>query len=195
MKTFTIDADNSITAFASEKQAASADCTTLACFSTEQELGKLAATWPGNRLIEIWNRLPGVTPVKKFTDRQAAVSRIWKTIQNLGDPAAAQEAPVAPQQPHVAPAKAKPAQKATQAEPAQKARQKAVPARDGSKKAEILALLRRPKGATLAEIMKASGWQAHSVRGFVSGTLGKKMGLTVESTKRDDGQRVYTLAK
>jgi len=46
---------------------------------------------------------------------------------------------------------------------------------------------------TLAEIMKATGWQAHSVRGFISGALGKKMGLTVESTKREDGERVYTL--
>lgn len=42
--------------------------------------------------------------------------------------------------------------------------------------------------------MKATGWQAHSVRGFVSGTLGKRMGLVVESAKREDGQRVYRLA-
>jgi hypothetical protein len=43
--------------------------------------------------------------------------------------------------------------------------------------------------------MKATDWQAHSVRGFISGTLGKKMGLKVESTKREDGERVYSLAK
>jgi uncharacterized protein DUF3489 len=54
-------------------------------------------------------------------------------------------------------------------------------------------MIRRPKGATLAEIMKATGWQPHSVRGFISGAVGKKMGLTVESTKNDDGERVYRL--
>ena len=67
--------------------------------------------------------------------------------------------------------------------------------RAGSKTATILDLLRRAKGATLAEIMEASSWQAHSVRGFISGTLGKKMGLTVKSEKRDDGTRVYSIAK
>ena len=57
-----------------------------------------------------------------------------------------------------------------------------------------LDLIRQPEGATLAAIMEVTGWQAHSVRGFLSGTLGKKMGLQVESAKRVDGQRVYTLA-
>ena len=67
--------------------------------------------------------------------------------------------------------------------------------RAGSKTATILDLLRRAKGATLAEIMEASSWQAHSVRGFISGTLGKKMGLSVKSEKREDGTRVYSIAK
>ena len=66
-------------------------------------------------------------------------------------------------------------------------------ARDGSKTATVVGLLERKGGATLAEVMKATGWQAHSVRGFVSGTLGKKMGRTVESTKREDGERLYQL--
>ena len=42
--------------------------------------------------------------------------------------------------------------------------------------------------------MKATGWQAHSVRGFISGTLGTKMGLRVNSERREDGERLYTLA-
>ena len=58
----------------------------------------------------------------------------------------------------------------------------------------MVALIERAKGATLAEIQKATGWQAHSVRGFISGTLGRKMGLSVESSRREDGQRVYRLA-
>jgi hypothetical protein len=66
--------------------------------------------------------------------------------------------------------------------------------RDGSKKATVLALLKKPGGVTLKEIMAATDWQAHSVRGFISGALGKKMGLTVESTRREDGERSYRLA-
>jgi hypothetical protein len=53
-------------------------------FRNEAALAKLAADWPSARLIEIWNSLPGATPVKKFKDRATAASRIWKAIQNLG---------------------------------------------------------------------------------------------------------------
>ena len=60
--------------------------------------------------------------------------------------------------------------------------------------AKILGLLKRPGGATLKELTKATGWQAHSVRGFLSGTIGKKMGTPVESSKRADGERVYLIS-
>ena len=63
-----------------------------------------------------------------------------------------------------------------------------------SKGAKILALIGRPKGATLAEIMKATDWQAHSVRGFLS-LAAKKHGLKIESVKNEAGQRVYKIAK
>jgi hypothetical protein len=66
-------------------------------------------------------------------------------------------------------------------------------ARRGSKKAAVLTMLRKAEGATLSEIMKATGWQSHSVRGFLSGTLGKAMSLQVESSKRADGERTYRL--
>jgi len=68
-------------------------------------------------------------------------------------------------------------------------------AREGSKTAKVLALLNRPGGVTAKELMKATGWQPHSVRGFLSGTVGKKMGLTVTSTKGEDGGRVYSVEK
>lgn len=69
------------------------------------------------------------------------------------------------------------------------------PPREGSKTAKVLALLGRKEGATLIQLMKATGWQAHSVRGFLSGALGKKMGLKIGSQKQEDGDRTYTLAK
>ena len=89
---------------------------------------------------------------------------------------------------------ATPAKNAPKAKKSAKAPDAGGP-REGSKTAAILALLHRAKGATLAEIMEAASWQAHSVRGFISGTLGKKMGLTVKSEKREDGTRVYSIAK
>jgi hypothetical protein len=54
-------------------------------------------------------------------------------------------------------------------------------------------LLKKPGGATLNEIMKATGWQAHSVRGFLSGTVGKKMGLIVNSSKAEGEDRCYSV--
>ena len=66
-------------------------------------------------------------------------------------------------------------------------------ARQGSKTAKVLDLLKRSSGATLKEIMKATEWQAHSVRGFLSGTLGKKMKLTIISTKAEHGERSYSV--
>jgi hypothetical protein len=103
--------------------------------------------------------------------------------------------------PRVAASKAKATRKASKGKKAPKAAPKAKGAkapkargvREGSKTEKILALLKRPGGATLKEIMKAAGWQAHSVRGFISGTLGKKMGLTVVSIKTGDGERSYSI--
>jgi len=55
-------------------------------------------------------------------------------------------------------------------------------------------LLERPEGATLQAIMRATGWQTHSVRGFISGHLKKKLGLKVRSSKRE-GERVYSIQR
>jgi len=94
---------------------------------------------------------------------------------------------------HVAPKKAKAGKKATPAKKAPRGAKKAAGARDGSKTATILEMLKRPGGATAKELRKATGWQPHSLRGFISGTLGKKMGLTVASTKGEDGERTYSV--
>ena len=67
-------------------------------------------------------------------------------------------------------------------------------ARPGTKQALMIDLLKRKKGATIEEIVAATGWQAHSVRGAISGTLKKKLGLAVTSERVGDGSRVYRIA-
>jgi hypothetical protein len=74
-----------------------------------------------------------------------------------------------------------------------RARREAGEARPGSKTATILELLRRPNGAALKELMKATGWQPHSIRGFLSGTIRRKMKLSVMIVKREDGERTYSV--
>jgi hypothetical protein len=108
-------------------------------------------------------------------------------------PKATKKAGVAPRSAHVAKKAAKSGKKASPAKKAPKGAKKASSARDGSKTAKVLDLLKRPGGVTAKELMKATGWQPHSVRGFLSGTVGKKMGLTVASTKGEDGERTYSV--
>jgi Protein of unknown function (DUF3489) len=95
MKSFTIENQtNDITVYASAIEAEAAANSKR--FTSEAALAKLAANWPAARLVEIWNSLPGEIPVKKFKDRAAGVSRIWKAIQRLGEaPAAVEPKPVA----------------------------------------------------------------------------------------------------
>jgi hypothetical protein len=89
---------------------------------------------------------------------------------------------------------AKPKKAAKATKKAAKREDKPAPPRATSKGATILDLIARPKGATLAEIVKATGWQAHSVRGFLS-TAAKKHGMTIESVKNDAGERTYKSKK
>ena len=70
---------------------------------------------------------------------------------------------------------------------------KPVRTRADSKQALVIGLLQRPEGATIAQIMQATGWQQHTVRGTLAGTLKKRLGLTITSTKEAGGQRVYRI--
>jgi hypothetical protein len=188
MATFTIDSENNIVAHVGTPVSAE----NQQVFATEKELAKLASDWPASRLIEVWNSFAGVAPfedlkpVKKFTSRKIAVARIWEAVQRLSSDGAPQAAAVAPAEskPKKTPPKSK----------------KRAPARKGAdeertnKKAEVIALMKRPKGVTLAEIMETTGWQKHTVRGFVS-ILGSKGGEKIESAKNDSGERTYRIAK
>jgi hypothetical protein len=96
-----------------------------------------------------------------------------------------------------APAKAKATKKTTaakatpKAKKAAKAQESAAP-REGSKTAQVVAMLQRKGGATLSEIMKQMNWQKHTVRGFMAGAM-KKAGYTVESFKPEGGERTYRI--
>ncbi len=187
MRLFAIDKDETITAFPAAEQIPEGQ----EQFASEKELAKLAAKWPADRLINVSNSFAGVAgfgadlkPVKKFTDRKTAVKRIWAAIQKLDAPTPQETAPAAPQAADVAPKRAK-------ATKAAKTKEGASVPREFSKKAIVLEMLRRKEGASLAEIAKATEWQAHSIRGFISGAITKKMGLKVESTKQEGGERRY----
>jgi hypothetical protein len=65
--------------------------------------------------------------------------------------------------------------------------------RDNSKQAQVIAMLKRPEGATIAQICEATGWQQHTVRGTFAGAFRKKLGLTITSEKPEGGERVYYL--
>jgi hypothetical protein len=208
--TFTIDNENNISTHGTPEEAAAAT-TPFDSFSSQQELAELAKAWPADRLLAIWNSLPGVTPVQRFTDRNTAVGRIWRRIQDLDAPEQPQteQPPATPnaerkakgsaQSAKGAPAKGRSTKKATTAKNPPKRKKVAnmpdtAGAREGSKTATVVAMLQRKNGATLAEIQEKMGWQAHTVRGFIAGAM-RKAGHTVESFKPEGGQRTYRISK
>lgn len=130
--------------------------------TSAEEWEQSARCWPLKRLVTIWNNLPGVIPVQKFTSREIAVGRIWRAVQ-------------APEE--VIRRKGK--------------EQSRVQFREGSKAARVYALLCRPEGATAHEVQELTGWQRHSVRGFLSAGI-RKQGRKVRSFVRE-GERVYRL--
>jgi hypothetical protein len=206
MTTFTINEQNEIVAFATPAEAVATTGTPFDSFSSQQELAELAMAWPTERLVAIWNSLAGVTPVKSVKNHKATVARIWPRIQRLDEhadgrpeqqakPKAKRKAKHGAGAATGTPAKGKSDKKARSAKKAptrEKAgsQQRAAAPREGSKTAQIVAMLQRKNGATLAEIMERMVWQKHTVRGFMAGAM-KKAGYTVESFKPEGGERTY----
>jgi hypothetical protein len=126
---------------------------------------------------------PEKAPSKKAASQKKGAPKAKKTAKGAKHGAKAKAAPT-----KAAKAGAKASKKAANPE------RKAAAPRAESKGAKILEMIARAKGATLAEIMKATDWQAHSVRGFIS-TAGKKHGVKIESAKNDAGERTYKIAK
>jgi hypothetical protein len=174
MKMFSITTDNQVRAFASEEQLPAGS----AVFANARELTALVHDWPTTRLLAVWNQLPGAKQIRKFTDRKSGLRRLWEAVQGLPAKAGEPSLKVALKPPVAVPL-------------AKQSRQGHAPGK-GTKTEKVLALLRQPSGATLSAIMRATQWQTHSVRGFISGQLGKRMGLRVKSFRRD-GDRVYRL--
>jgi hypothetical protein len=186
MKTFTIDSDNNITVYATRKAATEAN--TGIAFTGADNLAEIIGA-DSKRLIAIWNSLTGVTPVKKFQSGAIASKRILAELDKL-------EAPVAPPTPDVATEEAPAKTRARRAKKAPKAAETASSSpREGSKISQVIALLKREGGVTLQELMAAFDWQQHTTRALMSagGSLAKKHGLTVVSSKNEKGERTYSL--
>jgi hypothetical protein len=86
------------------------------------------------------------------------------------------------------------ADSATEAAAATKPASKPRTPREGTKQALLIEMLRAETGATIAEIVEATGWQQHTVRGAIAGALKKKLGLKITSEKADQGERIYRIA-
>jgi hypothetical protein len=161
-------------------------------FSNSKELARLTAEWPVSRLVETWNSFAGVSPfddlkpTKKFNSRNVAVARIWDAVRRLSGE-------VAEPATSVARGRTKPKKSPAKALWRTRAQKGATEARS-NKKAAVIAMMKRAKGATLAEITEATGWQKHTIRGFVS-VLGSKDGQKIESAKNAAGERSYRIAK
>jgi hypothetical protein len=152
-------------------------------FTSKEELATIGEKWSGSRLVKIWNGIAGVKPVRRFQDRQAAIDRIWKAI------------PATPNA-DLSPLSSRGIGTARQTRKVRMPRMAVLEIgklREGSKKAAIVHLLQRRDGVSLKDLMAATGWQAHSVRGFLSAAVGKGMGIQVVSSKQENGQRVYQI--
>src|SRR5438270_10449956 len=130
--------------------------------TSRNEWETMAGNWPLKRLVAIWNTLPGVAPVEKFTSRQIALERIWRAVESPTQPRRNATAKVVKPKLHF---------------------------RDGSKAAQAYALLCRPEGVTARELQTLTGWQRHTVRGFLSASV-RKQGSRVRSFQCA-GERVY----
>jgi hypothetical protein len=140
----------------------------LAEWANDQTMAEIAANYNG---------LPDVKPVKKFESRDVAVSRIWAVLS--------------PDKPKVARKPKAAREKATSGRKPGKTATKKAASRGATVRDEVVKLLSRAGGVSLAEMMKAFKWQAHSVRGFIS-VLASKHGFKVESSKVD-GMRIYQI--
>lgn len=207
---YTIDSDYAINAHETAQPKEENQIT----FGNLAEFQRAAGNWLMPQFVDLWNSFAGVPPfgqlrtIKKFENRNIATKRIWQALESgfaggiqpeqpseAPDPDATitSEEPIEMPKPKKAtkPARVR-AQSAPKAPKAATAPVTATRAGNGkvSQKDTVLALIGRKTGATLPELMETTGWQAHSVRGFIA-TLHTKHGVNIASSKNDAGERVY----
>ena len=186
---FRLDEDGGISAYATQAEAAKAAAAEGgSTFETFRGLTTITKLKPVQLLVDCWNSLPGVTPVKRFKDRESAVRRIWAVIEESVAPTMREA--LYPEQ-HKEPLRQGQTITLTMAGlPVPQPEQQQAPApREGSKKAQALAMLKA--GTTREALQTTFGWLAPTTRGFLS-ILGKTHKLEV--TKQQDGTRYYRLA-
>ena len=144
-------------------------------FASEEKWAHIASEFLVSRLVAIWNGLPGVDPGRRFTSREIAASRIWKALQKL-EPRQRRKA-------------SKPVSPVTPQGPETNSRNQEARI---TKTFQLIELLQQGE-VSLGQLSQITGWQKHSVRGFISGILRKKMGLEVISSKNENGTRVYRI--
>jgi len=192
MTTFTISPDNGITMFTKAEDIAAGEDSTAVIFDSQTALARISAAWPMSRFVEIYNGIADGT-VKKFATRQKAVERIWRAIQPQSGLTSTE--PISARQEAQKFTSTKGNAKKRKSGKSRKVAKSSAKSREaGGKRAEVIAMMRRARGATLVEIMAATGWQAHTVRGLVS-ILGSKGGLKIESSKNASGERTYRIPK
>ena len=186
---FRLDEDGGISAYATQAEAAKAAAAEGgSTFETFRGLTTITKLKPVQLLVDCWNSLPGVTPVKRFKDRDSAVRRIWAVIEESVAPTMREA--LYPEQ-HKEPLRQGQTIKLEIAAPPlpQPEQHQAPAPREGSKKAQALAMLKA--GTTREALQTTFGWLAHTTRGFLS-ILGKTH--KIEVTKHQDGTRYYRLA-
>ena len=198
---FRLDEDGGISAYATQAEAARAAAAEGgSTFETFRGLTTITKLKPVQLLVDCWNSLPGVTPVKRFKDRESAVRRIWAVIEESVAPTMREALyPEQHKEPLrqgqtitleiAAPPLPQPEQQEAPAPAAAPEQQQAPAPREGSKKAQALAMLKA--GTTREALQTTFGWLPHTTRGFLS-ILGKTHKLEV--TKQQDGTRYYRLA-
>jgi Protein of unknown function (DUF3489) len=149
-------------------------------FASERQWARIAIKVPMSRLVEIWNALPGVVPVQRFESRRIALRRIWTALQHRE-----LKRGRTVRQPDVH----------FKAETRAHARSKGGGEASEGRAAQVIALLEAEGGASLDQLVEATGWQRHSVRGFLSGTIRKKMGMNVISSINAIGARIYSISR